>query len=408
MKKFAALTALILSVTLLTGCQYSYQISEMAYVVAIGIDTGEAAPYRFTYQFARPLAVAGGEEGSGGGGEEGGSTSVSAEATDMFSALNIVGNVLSKQVNLSHMKLLLFSSEVASEDIRETVRFLMKNSQTRPDTYAAVAAGRAEEYLRAVKPSLEVNPAKYYSLIFSKKNSNYIPAITLRDLYSHIHTEGQEAALPLVGVRTDENPPEGEGAQQAAIGNYKAGEGAAVSDSVTEVSGMALLHMGTLVGTLPSRSAELYRMCTGDFRPSYYHIPSEAAEGDHIVLNLRPAGKPRYEIQVSDTPRIRLSVAFRAQMVKCPPEEYAAKDVEGLNRMAEQNIRADIEQFLAQTAAYGTDVVGFGRHAKRHFASYPDWEAYDWGGKYPHASFQVDVSVNIDNDGLIHSVDINN
>ncbi len=407
MKRWVRLLCLPLCILLLTGCEYSNEISEMAYVVAMGMDVGESAPMRFTFQFAKPLKIAGSgeEEGSGGESESDSSSVVTVQAGDLFTGLNIVNNTLSKQINLSHMKLLVFSREVAEQGVEEILTFLMKNSQTRPSTFVAVAAGEAEAYLKKVKPAMEVNPAKYYSLVFSKKNSNFIPIMTLREMYFHTTAPGQEAALPLVGVSPDVPAKSEEQSQDTAMGNYTAGSPGRVSDNDTEVSGMAVMRSGKLAGFLPSKSVEMYNICINAYQPSYYHIPSDAVEGEHVVLKMHQKKAPKKEVHIEGgVPHITLTVSMRAQLIKCPQEEYGQKDIDGFNRMAEESLKRDLEGFLAQTVACQSDVVGFGRYAKIRFPDYAAWEAYDWPSHYKDAVFTVNTHVNIDNDGLIHDM----
>lgn len=405
-KKLTALLLLFCTCTVtLCGCRYSYEISEMAYAVALGIDKGEQNSQRYTLQFAHPLKIAGQSE-EGGEEQEGDSTSlISTQANDLFTALNILGNMLSKQINLTQTKLLVFSSEYAAENITEILRVLMKNNQIRPSTFAAVSVVEARDYLKEVQPSLEANPSKFYTLLFSKKNSNYIPVTTLRELYLDVTADGEEGALPLCGTAQADNEEGSNRKQSAILGNYFAGGAVNVEGSETEVAGLALFRGGSLAALLPSRGAELYNLCIGTFKPAYYHIPSDMAEGKHIILNLRQKRRPVIRVTLTnDKPNIKISFDLAAQLIECPPEEYNAKDTAALNRMAEDTIRRDVEQFLYETAQTArADAVGFGRHAKRLFASYDEWKAYQWPERYSSSSFDVHVNVNIENDGLIQS-----
>ena len=251
---------------LLGGCQYSHEVTEMAYTVALGIDKGDEG-LRVSIQFARPLSIAGEGGGSGsssgaasGGGEGGENTAaknknttmLTIDAEDVYTALSIAENSLSKQINLSHTKLLLFSAELAKEGLTDYVTLFMKDSQFSPNTYVAVSLCSADEYMRTVNPSLEVNPAKYYTLIFSKNNSDYMPATSLRDLYFSISALGREAVLPAANLSRGEDSRTVR--MEAARGDYEAGALSKSSENETDVSGMAVLPRRTVIpGTLFSR-----------------------------------------------------------------------------------------------------------------------------------------------------------
>ena len=172
-----------LMLPVLSGCRYSHEISEMAYTVALGLDKGENGAIRVTFQFAKPTMLAGEDSGGGDSAEDGeadgtakdASTAlVTVDSVDIYSALSVVGNILSKQINLSHTKLLLFSAELAQDGIMDYITMLMKNSQFSPKTFVAVSLCSAQEYLKTVNPSLEERSGEVlYAGIFERQQRLY-------------------------------------------------------------------------------------------------------------------------------------------------------------------------------------------------------------------------------------------
>ena len=139
MKRSLALI-LVLMCLMLSGCRYSHEITDMAFAVALGFDKAEEG-LLISMQFARPLSISGNGEAGGGESSESddkdaaknkNTTLLSVKAEDFYTALSIAENSLSKQINLSHVKLVLFSSELAQDGIGDYVTMLMKNSQLAP------------------------------------------------------------------------------------------------------------------------------------------------------------------------------------------------------------------------------------------------------------------------------------
>lgn len=401
---------------LLSGCQYSHEVTEMAYTVALGIDKGDEG-LRVSIQFARPLSIAGEGGGSGessgvasGGGEGGESTAaknknttmLTIDAEDVYTALSIAENSLSKQINLSHTKLLLFSAELAKEGLTDYVTLFMKDSQFSPNTYVAVSLCSADEYMRTVNPSLEINPAKYYTLIFSKNNSDYMPTTSLRDLYFSISALGREAVLPAANLSRGEDSRTVR--MEAARGDYEAGALSKNSENETDVSGMAVLRDGQLSQVLSSRDAMAYHMLTGELKRVYLTMPSQTKEGEHITLRLTQTKRPSRKVdQLGDAPRLSAHVPLTAEIVECPPQDIHELGLSGLNRLASEQVAAQLASFLDLTAAYcRADVTGFGNIAKMQFPDYPSWKDYNWPERYPAANFNVTAEVNISREGLVH------
>ena len=92
----------------------------MAYPIAIGLDIGHANILRMTLQLAVPLSIGGGGAGesgggSGGGGEEKAVSVITIDTSSIFSGLNMVNNIISKEINMSHAKVIVISRKLAEE-----------------------------------------------------------------------------------------------------------------------------------------------------------------------------------------------------------------------------------------------------------------------------------------------------
>lgn len=168
-KSFTVLLAFIMSFSV-TGCFDKREIDDLVNPIAIGFDKGSNHSVRMTLQIAIPTKVAGGGEGGGGGGGEESVSYTTVEAPSIYSGLNMINSYVSKQLNMSQIKVLVFSEELAREGIEKYINALMRGREFRPHSYVIVARGTgnaAERYLRAVEPELESNPAKYYEMLLS-------------------------------------------------------------------------------------------------------------------------------------------------------------------------------------------------------------------------------------------------
>ena len=405
----AALIALIAAS--LGGCRYSHEITEMAYAVALGIDK-EGDDIAVSVQFAKPLSISGGSgggESSGGSsqeGEEGGAknkntTVLTVKSKDIFTALTAAENNLSKEINLSHVKLLLFSKDIAQDGISDYVKQFMKSSQFSPNTYIAVSLCKAEEYMKTANPSLEINPAKYYTLLFSNNDNNYMPSATLRELYFNLSANGEGEVLPVANLSNDESNEESKSGEDG----YYAGELSVGGENEADVSGMAVLSGGRLKQILSTKDALYYHMLTGKLREIYFIIPSVKEEGQHITLRLTQGKKPELGAEeVGENPKLSAKVCLNGEIVKCPDSDFNELGIDGLNELASSYIKEQLESFLEYTKnASGTDVTGFGKFAKMHFSDWCGWSLYNWQDKFMRAEFSVTANVNITREGLVYS-----
>jgi len=165
-----------------TGTHNIQSVDDLAYAVALGIDKGENYHLKVTFQFTTLSAAS-----EGGAGEATPSVVDSVEANSIDAALNLMNTVISKEISLSHCKIIVFSEELASQGIGEEVYSLMNKVQLRPDTNVIIATTPSEEYIKSIKPSLESLVAKFYeTLPRSSEYTGYTANIQLGDFFKDL------------------------------------------------------------------------------------------------------------------------------------------------------------------------------------------------------------------------------
>lgn len=107
---------------ILSGCYDRYEIDNLAYVIAIGGDIGENNEVTITYQIAVPLKITG----------ENSETGTATYTTYTVSAPSLsVGNTklnaqISKELNLSHVEVIVYSEELAKKGISRSHERIFK------------------------------------------------------------------------------------------------------------------------------------------------------------------------------------------------------------------------------------------------------------------------------------------
>ena len=366
-KKFILIFSVVAFCFSFSGCTSARQINEMAYVVGVGIDKGESEKILLSLQFAKPFVIAkSGEEGSGGDKEEKKDKSTSlatAEGADIFSAIKKIEGTLSKQINLTHTKILVFSKEISQDGISDYANTLMANNQFRPNTFVAMSLGKATEYFEEEKPALENNPAKYYTMMFSKDTKSSLPAVSLRDLYFSVSFSEREAVLPVLG------------------------------GSVNEA--MAVFRGDKLSFLMNDKDAEIYNILSGDFKEGYIVVSKE--DGDYSV-RLKQKCKPKICVK-TDGEEIKAEIKLKASVKRA--DFGAGKEKGDIKGEAKAEILKRTENFLTKTYGEGLDVLGISRFAKKNFLSQNKWEDFGFFQKLNGIQIEMSADVKEENGGLI-------
>lgn len=181
MKKIIFFSLLLFISITFTGCFEKRELEDLAYVIAVGVDKGTRDNLSITFQLAVPIKIAG--EGVNGG-EAGSTTLVTLETDSLFNSISRADAMVSKELTLSHNKILVISEEVAKEGIHDLLNAFITNREVRPKTSILVYKGKAKDFLANLKPVLEKNPARYYELLL---DSNEYTGYTLDNNLFHFY-----------------------------------------------------------------------------------------------------------------------------------------------------------------------------------------------------------------------------
>jgi|LSQX01.3.fsa_nt_gb spore germination protein KC len=415
---------LCLSFISMTGCYDRREVDDLVYPVAIGLDKGKTNYLRMTLQLAVPTSIgSGGEVGSGEVGKSVGITTV--ETPSIYSGLNMINTYVSKQINMSHVKAIVFSQELAQEGIEKYIYAFMRGREFRPNAYVMVARGQgnaAEKYLRSVKPEFETNPAKYYEMVLSAyKYTGFTADTTLISFYHKMGSKAIQPVAVLAGVskfsETEDidivnstymeknRSPEYQGGQYPLEGDFMAGDMPKVGSVKSEVMGLAVFNNSKLVGELDGQETTYNLMGRGEFGHSYMSIPDPKSEGKFVLLNVKQSRSPKKSVMMEgDEPKISIKIILEADILSIQSgiNYEDMKHVRILEKFTEEFLKSAIERFLKKTAEENNaDTCGFGMVMKRKFLTWRDWEDFGWEKKYENSTFNVEVDLKIRRPGLI-------
>ena len=398
----------------LSGCYDYKEPGDLAYVVAIGVDKSDnEGTYNYTIQYARPTEITGGSSSEGGSGKDTMSI-LNVEAPSVYAAVNLANHVVSKSFTLAHTKIIVISDTVAKESITPIMDSIGRSSDIRPSVYMCVSNGEAREYLKSVKPVVEIHPVKYYRLIFENKYSSYIPKTDVNDVYQNLKSGDEQSIVPYVGVGKGEdeakNSAEGaDGSQDSSGGGsqkssgggedsqkegggsseeggkgqsqggngegeqsqskeqkniptnksgfeydmkeYIAGNLDIEKTNKSEVIGSAVFNGDRMVTTLSNIESELYNIIKGDFQNGYSVIYSQKSPDHPITIKIEQQKRPKIKVDAKGIkPKIDVEVFLEADFVSVPYDYFAESEIDRFEKETTKYIKEAIEKFLNSTS----------------------------------------------------------
>lgn len=404
MKKNKIIMILLACTFFLSGCEDGNEPDTLGYVVAIGFDKTENGKegYDITLQFANPAKISGGSGEDGGKGGKDSIENITVTAPGIYSAVNVANHIISKKFTLSHTKLLVFSDEISQEGLEKFFETVGRSSDIRPNTYIAVSKCKAKEFLESVNPETEVNPVRYYTMIFENENSEFIPKNLAQDFYFHSTSDERDSVMPLCSVSGDKNEDGyAETGYQYQLENDVAGE-IPTGKTETQVMGMAVFSRDKKIAEMGEIETEIYNMIIGEYENSYVAYYFSKVPQDPITIIQQSGKKPKIRVDTTgDVPKISLELYVEGDFCSSTPRISVEDSIDLFTDEVSAELKKEVEKFLIKTATIGTDIAGFGAYAKRNFATIEQFKAYNWREKYKNAEFDVKINFSIRRTGLV-------
>ena len=160
----------------------SRNLTNLAYVLALGIDVGENAKIKLTAQFTRSdyFSLNGSSSDKASN-----IILVSGESDSIYGCLNLLNSYVGKEINLAHCSAVIFSEEFAQSGISSHIYSLLNNEEFRPTTNLIISTCPAYEYLANVKPNLEKITTNYYATYsITNKYTGYFSNTTVGEFFN--------------------------------------------------------------------------------------------------------------------------------------------------------------------------------------------------------------------------------
>ncbi|MBR3163604.1 MAG: hypothetical protein IKF17_05870 [Clostridia bacterium] len=402
MKKFlhSILITFILIVNLYAfSASYTYDnIDNLAYVVAIGIDTSKSNNLKISFQFTDTSAYS--NDSSSG---SKGTIINTVEAQSLESSVNILNSYIGKNVNLAHCKVIVFSEEIAKAGLSNYIYSLINNSQIRPTSNIVISKCEAKYYLENSISESEKLITKYYDVFPNSSDyTGYISYVTLGDFFNQI-TDKTRSPVAILGGVNAKTSDINSGSEDAS--SILASKSTVVGERGTENLGLAVFKEDKLVGELTALESLCHSIIDNEANTFLISIANPRNSENTIDLSASEYKKTSINVDVSNgSPYINIDVYLNAEIMSIDTNtDYL--DEAYLNEVATSAnnfLASQISKYLYKTSTdFKSCINDFDKYASIHFLTNNDWENYDWVSSYEDAFFNVNVYTSVNSSMLL-------
>lgn len=407
MKNLYLIIISILCFLFLGGCTDQKEINEYAYVVTMGIDKSKTNEDNIivTFEFVIPISIDGNSLSEG----KKFTSTTTVEAPSIHSAISLVNTYVSKELNLAHNKIIVFSEDMALDGLGSYVTTISNDRNFRTNMYIVISKCEAKEYIENNNPELEKNPSKYYEQLLSSYEYSGLSSNSYflwHSLYSS--SKYSQPTASIVNISNDNSNnvfSNSELLNKPNDGNYIAGQIAKSGKPETEIMGLAVFQESKQVGELTGEETLYFLMANNTFKENYYTIYDPFSVNNEIAFKLVPTKDSKIEVTFIDgMPLIKIDTFINARITSINPNiDYSnTENLDILERELEYIIETNMKNFLYKTSLnYNSDIVGFGKYAAKNFKTWDQWDKIDWLDIYKYSYFNVNVNVAIKRSGLV-------
>lgn len=359
-------TALLMALLLLLGgCSDARQVENQAYVIAMGLDRSAGGGIELSVQIPK---ISGSGDAEGGEAKSSGNyMPVSVEDTSYQSALERLGWAIPRNLNLSQIKMIVFSRELAAEeDFKEILQALTDTEQLFAAASVVVCEDSAKDFVYALEPTLGTRlSADIQATVEHYQKLGVMPDCSLAKLYFDTNSLYSD---PLAGYAV-----RAQAAEPAAAGTMEETLRATESEIETRYLGAAVFSEGRLRGVLSGEQAIMANLIGNSLESFHYLFDGE-------TLELSPMGQCHISVDTKEEiPRISISMNLSVSSLMRSPDTDALRE----------SLKADMLDAIDAARRMGADVFGFADAAARDFLTRQAFLAYDWPGRFQNAEIEI-------------------
>lgn len=344
---------LILSTIFITGCWNSREINTLALAACIGIDKAENG-YRVTEQIINPKAIASKKSTN-----ESPVIIYTETGRDIFEILRRMTTQCPRKIYFSHLRMVVFSEEVAREGIRNIVDFMARDHEFRTDFYFIIAKGISANAVLNTLSNLESIPGieMYTSLKSSERVWSPTKAVRIIELVNSITADGKNPVLTGIEIADgDENSD--------SIDVLKKSDGL----KKLKYTHLGVLKDDQLVGWLTEDESKGYNYVTGNVRSTVGYIYTDTK--DKITVETMEAKTNMRALLENGKPVINVDIKVKLEIGNVEGQFDVTKEENliAVNKLNEERIKKLCDEAVKKVQKdYKTDIFGFGEAIHRQY-----------------------------------------
>lgn len=390
MKQVHILVGLFFFIPLLTGCWNQQELTDLAFIMGLGVDKEKNGQYIVSIQNVIPGNVSSGQNGSSGQGVP--VVTLKASGKSVTEAVRKLTKSLSRRPYFSHTNLIVIGEDLAKSGVLNIFDGIDRDVQFRTSSGIVIARGTTAANLLSDLSVVDKIPvAKIVKALESTESLlGENEKLTIDDFISALVSDGKDAIVS--GFSITGKPQAGEKLELTQTTR---------PPSIVSADGLAMFRKGKLVGWLDgskARGALLVRNkvintnISVDWKGEKDAISYVTERAKAKVSAMIQKGKPVIQVMIENEGNVHELNA----PIDIESPDVIAKIEKGISAAIESEVSSAIQTAQRQKA----DIFGFGEKVHRKDPKLWHQINKNWDEHFSTLKVQVKVKTYIRREGL--------
>jgi spore germination protein KC len=384
MKKCLLVSLVILMLTpILSACWNQKELTDLAFVMALGVDKGKDEKFELSFQFVIPANVSTGQTGGGGKGLP--IAVAKSRGNTITEAARNVTKIVGRQVYYAHTNLVVISEEIAKEKdlLLDVFDALTRDPEFRRTTELVITRESSALDILSTLTLLERLPVNKIvkQIETSESMLGEDIKVNIDDFLSGIVSSGKEPIVTGYMIKGDKEKAKGSGILEKSV-----------PDAFLKADGLAIFRDGELIGWINNKTARGVLWILDKIKSTDINLDWKDKKNAINYATIRSKtkvsvtfknGKPIIHIKVENEGWISEA---NIDVDLTDPKELAK-----IEKKARNKIRKEIISSVETAQKQKTDIFGFGERV--HRANPGLWRKFEGNWNERFAELEVNVKV---------------
>ncbi|MDF2662712.1 MAG: hypothetical protein K0Q94_5503 [Paenibacillus sp.] len=377
-KHLAALWALLIAITVLSGCMGNIELNEIHIVHSIAIDQVEGQDGRIKLTAEIAKLTPSGQQPKGMQNDK---FYLSYEGDSLFEAARLMRNKSDRTLLWGHTTVILISKDIAKQGIAKHIDSIRRLRQIRNTTLLYITEGKAYETLRVSSPSASITSQVLRGLVEGGEVTALTRKTKLIEVYQELVNGYKDITIPAI-VRVADPAEGGKQIQQA--------------------TGLFAFRGERLAGLMQAAETKGFLRASNQMNGSVESIG--CGSGKNITFeNITSIGTIRASLESEPEPLVSIDIHadLNITSMPCPELEITPKYVHDWEIRLNETIAEEVRAFTRYSQRHKVDLLGVGERLHRKYPG--KWKSLkeDWEERYSSVRFEITVHSRIDHSNFI-------